>query len=448
MTDIIHEPARDIPVAADVDICVLGGSCTGVFAAVRAARLGAKVALVEARGKLGGVATNGLVSVWHSLYDTLYEEQIIAGLTQETAERLKRRGAVHQLDNNPHAAFVLNTEELSIELDELLREANVRPFLHTWFAAPLMDGGRVAAVCIEDKTGRRAIRAKQFIDATGDGDLCQRMGLETYTREPLQPPTACARFGGWRTVSDASLKSVLNEHRDEYDLPPGFIWGQDVPGSDVHMIAGTRVKHADCSDADALTAAEIEGRRQVRAMMDILHQHIPGAKLVLQALPSWIGIRETRHVRCKHQLTQDQVLYGERFPDAIANGSYRVDVHHQDRPGITLKYLDGTMHYSGYDGSGGEGGRWRPEMPEAPTFYQIPFRSLVPEGSDNVLLAGRMLDADEEAFGAARVMVNLNQTGEAAGVGAYLALSSETPVGEIDATEVRRLLADGGSIII
>ena len=442
----IHEPAREIPVITEADICVLGGSCTGVFAAVRAARMGARVVIVEKQGRFGGVATNSLVNVWHSLYDTEGNRQIISGLTEETMNRLDRRAAVTRIENNPSTAFIFNSEELAIELDELVTDAGVIPYLHTAFCQPVMEDGRVTAAIIENKAGRGAIRAQVFIDATGDGDLCHRAGFETYTADVLQPPTTCARFCGWDSIA-SELREMVREHGAEYDLPPGFIWGANVPGSDVHMMAGTRIQHTDCSDADALTAAEMEGRRQVRAVMDMARKYLPGNTLTLQALPSLIGIRHTRQVRCLHQLSDRELLYGVQFDDAVANGSYRVDVHHQDDPGVTFKYLDGTQSFVSYDGTRDTTGRWREETEENPTYYQIPFRCLVPQKSRNVLLAGRMLDAETEAFAAVRVMVNLNQTGEAVGVAAALSVSQAGDISGIDAGTVRNTLENGGSAI-
>ena len=444
----IREEAREIPVVAECDVCVVGGSCTGVFAAVRAARLGARVVVVEKQGRFGGVATNSLVNVWHSLYNTDFTRQIIAGLTQEVVERLRKRDAITQIDSDPHKAFVFNSEELAIELDELVLESKVRPFLHTVFAAPIVCSGSLVGVAVENKSGRRAIRAAVFVDATGDADLCHRLGLSTYVPKHPQPPTTCARIAGWRRLRGVDVKTLVREHGADYNLPYGFIWGADVPGSDVHMLAGTRVTGRNCAEADDLTLSELEGRRQIRAILDIVRHHAPGAVVTLQALPSLIGIRETRHVECLYRLRDEDVLYGKRFDDAIANGSYRVDVHHQDRPGITLKYLDGTEVYTAADEKGDVVRRWREETKENPTFYQIPLRSLVPPEGNNVIVAGRALDAEPQAFAGARVMVNMNQTGEAAGVASYLALSGNWSLRDVDPEAVRRLLGEGGSIVV
>jgi len=214
------------------------------------------------------------------------------------------------------------------------------------------------------------------------------------------------------------------------------------------MIAGTRVFNVNCANADELTKAEIEGRRQIRAIMDMIRKYNPDQKLRLVGLPSVIGIRETRHIKCLYQVSDEDAMYGKRFNDAIANGSYRLDLHHQDKPGLTFYYLDGTEIYSRSDFQPSEKKRWREETVTNPTFYQVPLRSIIPQGSENLMVAGRMLDAGMIAFSGIRVMVNMNQLGEAAGVTSYLALNQNKPVHKVDATEVRDELAKGGSIII
>ena len=450
----VSEPSRLTPVADDVDLCVVGGGCTGVFAAVAAARLGASVALIENHGFFGGVATAGLVNIWHTLLDTAFERPIIAGLTVEVIERLKRRQAVWETEPSADRNFVLNTPELALELDRLVREANVRPFLHARFVAAAMEGQRVSAAIIEDKTGRRAIRARYFIDATGDGDLIARAGLPFTQRGDLQPPTTCFLLHGLDGIQKAnpgfSLYHELFNPRHQKDIPVGFLWSAPVTGlPGAEMIAGTRVPGADCSDADQLTAAEIEGRRQVGAFLDILRAYPGGEGVALLALPACIGIRETRHASCLHTLTEEEVLTGRRFDDAIANGTYRVDVHHSDRPGLTFRFLDGTEIYA-VPGRPREKGRWRPPLAtgEDPRFYQIPYRCLVQRGTSNVLVAGRLIDADRGAYGAIRVMVNCNQTGEAAGTAAALAMHHDLSVADVPAEELRETMKRQGAIML
>ena len=443
----VQEPARNLPVIYECDVCVVGGSCTGLFAAVRAARLGARVALIEQQNCLGGVATLSMVNVWHSLLDAEYRRPIIAGLTQEVVDRLGRRHALRRVEQSPSIGFIFNSEELKVELDLLAAEARVRVFLHTLFATPYVKDGRLEGILVENKSGRGAIRAAAFVDATGDGDLAARLGLPTRRAEHPQPSTTCARFTGWETLGGIDVGAAVRAHAAEYGLPEGFVWGCSVPGSEIYMLAGTRVAGADPTDADALTAAEIEGRRQVRAIMDILKKVVPASRLSLQALPSRIGLRESRHVVSRHCLTGEELLSGRRFENAIANGSYRVDIHHPDKPGITFRYLDGREDYL-RPGFPSESGRWREPSQSNPTFYQIPYDCLIPGGLPNLLVAGRMIDADPVAHGALRVMVNMNQTGEAAGVAAWLALHSNVTVEGIDVHRLRHLLAEGGSIVI
>ncbi len=442
----IAEPARETPVIEECDLCVLGGSCTGLFAAIRAARLGLSVALVERMGCFGGVATLSLVNVWHSPLDEVFEKQIFAGLTIEVMDRLRKRGVVIDRERSAAWAWAFNSGEMQIELDSMVVENRIRPWLHTAFVAPHVVDGKLDAVIVENKSGRGAIRARFFIDATGDGDLCERLGVPTYHASRTQPSTTCAHVSGWETLKGSEWEKTVIAHAAEFGLPEGFAWGAPVPGTDAYMLAGTRVLNADCSDAKGFTEAEMEGRRQVRAIMDIMNRHVPGAKVGLLSLPARIGIRQTRHVRCLHQLTGEEVLHGKRFDDAVANGSYRVDIHHADKPGITFRYLDGREMYL-RPGHPVENGRWRADSGASPTFYQIPYRSLVPQSSyENLLAAGRFIDADQQAHAAIRVMVNMNQTGEAAGVAAWLALKNGTAAAALDPQLIRRTLSEGGSI--
>jgi hypothetical protein len=453
---VIQEEPRQTPVVHDCDICIIGGSCTGVFAAVRAARLGASVALVESNGFFGGVATAAKVNIWHSRYDTVGRREIIGGLTIELMERLVGRDSARIYEkSNPSRYAVFNSAEMIMELDRLVTEQKrIRPFLHAVFVDGVVEQGRMTHAIIEDKSGRRAIRARYFIDATGDADVLARIGLPVRRDEALQPPTMCAFLAGLDAVRQANpdfrlAQAIYDKERFVNALDHGFVWTAEAIGlPGVTMIAGTRVFSTDCSDADQLTHASMEGRRQVRAIRDILHDNFKGGDAVaVGALPTRIGVRETRHVVGRHRLTEREVLEGVRFEDAIANGSYRVDVHHADTEGLTFRYLDGREVYV-VPGKKHVERRWRLERPESPTFYQVPYRSLVPQHSVNVLCAGRMVDADRGAFGAARVMVNCNQMGEAAGTACCLALQNSAAVGEVDVKQLRRTLAAGGSVII
>jgi hypothetical protein len=454
-TDTIHEPARDVPVCYDCDVCVIGGSPTGLFAAIAAARMGRSAAVVETLGMFGGTATASLVCVWHSLYDTHGRRQIISGLSLEAMERLKTRQAVTEhVPKDSGVQFEFLPYELAVEFDRMVEAHDVRPFLHTQFVQPITrDDGRIEAVIMEDKTGRRAIRARMFVDASGDGDLAHRAGFEHYTAPKLQPPTTCGLFCGLDGVdSDKPLAAVRKAVFDQINpdaLPPGFLWGSRMPGAPgLWMVAGTRIHGANCADADELTAAEIEGRRQIERMRRIIRRDLTGGDgVTLQGLPARIGIRQTRQIRCSHRLTEQDILQGRRFDDAIANGSYRVDVHSADGDGLVFRYLDGRQQRV-YSTQPAEHGRWCDEGQATATFYQVPYGSLLPRGTKNLLVAGRCVDADEGAFGAIRVQVNCAQLGEAAGTAAALAIAGNTTVDRISTHQLRAALADHGAIII
>ncbi len=437
----IREIPEEIPIAASVDVCVIGGSCTGVFAALRAAEAGMRVAIVESNGFFGGTATAGLVPVWHSLFSTDGKQAIINGLTRQILDRLVDIGeAVLREPTNESVFAYISTAGLMVALDEAIAwNPNIRPFLHARFAAVVKSApGHVTHAIIEDKCGRRAIEAKFFIDASGDGDLLARAGFETWSlpAEQLQPHTTCAMLSGVDIIAEAhpdfSIGEMMKPKRGA-GLKHTFQWTAPVVGAPALMFTAlSRVQNCNPADADDLTAGEIEGRRQVTSFVRACNREffVDEAEIRVAAFAPCMGLRESRHARCLYSLTDEDVLMGREFDDAVAFGSYRVDIHHGE--GITFKYLDGSTREMSVDAGTGaarwESGRWRPEGEDCATFYQIPYRSMVPKGSENVLCAGRMLDCERGAYGAVRVMVNCNQMGEAAGVAAARCVAEDVPI--------------------
>ena len=448
-----HEPARETPIVEDCDVCVAGGSCTGVFAAVRAARLGARVALVENNGFFGGVATAGLVNVWHSFYDTTGETQIIAGLTEEITHTLISRNAAVLNDPKNESVYLrFNAAELVLALDALVAgHPNIRPFLHTRVVGVGMGSPQNAnVIMIENASGRQAIRGKVFIDATGNADLLHFAGAPLHHYPTRLPPTLCALYSGLQTAREKNPAFIPDRIVLDPENPKalkGFLWGCDIPGlRDTTMIAGTRVNNVDTCDADQLTFAEFEGRRQVRQSLELLNNHPGGGHIRLAGLPARIGVRDTRHAHCLHRYTERELLEGMCFPDTIAHGSYRVDTHFDNQPGLVFRYLDGREHICNPPLPGIHR-RWREERETNPTYYNIPFRSLVPQNFENVLVVGRAVDADCGAFSAVRAMVNLNQIGEAAGVAAALAVEAGASVAAVDVKNLQNTLRKGGSAL-
>ena len=423
-------PSKNIPVIHTADVCVLGGSCTGVFAAIRAAEAGLSVALVENNGFLGGTATAGLVPVWHSLFTVDGTRQIIGGLTTDVIDAMAARGdaRVNPDRTNPSVYATLNVAALELELDAMVSaRPNIRLFLHTRLVDALGAGtGHPTHAIVESKSGRGAIAARFFIDATGDADFLVRAGFETWTLPPadLQAHTTCALLEGVAKLKAAYPDFSFNEimkPKHGAGLGHVFQWGAPVIGCpSLTFLAATRVRDCDPTDADALTAAEVEARSQLRRIVDAVNRDFPlpdGNKLAIAAIAPSIGLRESRHAKCLYRITSDDILGGRRFDDCIGRGTYRVDIH--EKAGIVFRYLDGKEDVMTADPATGAvvwtHGRWRAPLPADPQFYEIPYRSLVPAGADNVLCAGRMVDCERDAYGALRVMVNCNQMGEAAG---------------------------------
>ena len=237
MSTILHEPARQTPIVTEVDCCIIGGSCTGVFAALRAAEQGLSVALVELHNQFGGVATTRMVNVWHSLWNTTGDEQIIGGLTEAVMRRLQGRGAVIERSerNNPDWQFCFNPAELATELDEMVSaEPRIRPFLHCrMVAATLGDDQRISHIVVEDKSGRRAIACRAVIDASGDADVLRRLGMATRTPSDCQPPTMAAIIEGItelkQRLPDFNMRNIIFNPEHPKALRQGFCGMRHCP---------------------------------------------------------------------------------------------------------------------------------------------------------------------------------------------------------------------------
>lgn len=428
------------------DVCVVGGGVAGVFAAIKAASLGATTAIIEKGNCFGGVACAGLVNVWHTLYDIDYKKQIIAGLTQETEERLLKRGAAI-VEESASCGIRFDPNVLKFVLDEMVQEQKIKIFFHTSYAQVICEADKLKHILVSNKDGLCAIQADFFIDATGDGDIMRDLDIESYKHSHMQPPTSCFFMYGQRNLP---LDQLIRQHGEEFKLDDDWGWESKIPGfDDITLRADYHVFDVDCSKADDFTYAEIEGRRKADAFVSMLRKY-DNPKCRIVATCSQIGIRETNHYKTAFCATEQDLLLGTQYDDAVLNGSYRIDIHHNLDNAITFKYLDGryeTIYGKGCERTVGD---WRKEMNitgEYAKYYQVPFRVLVQQKYPNVIPVGRMIHADEGAFGALRVMVNLNQLGEAAGVAASMCLSSNKPIWEIDGKEVRENLIRTGSAL-
>ena len=434
-------PFRDF---GSYDLVVVGGGCTGVCAAVRAARLGLRVAIIERGNCLGGVATAGLVNVWHTLFDVDGKEQVIAGLTAEIEEILLREGHAKS-ENTPSSGIRFDPNAMKWVLDRLVVEHAIRIFFHSFYCGLTRNGDGISDIWVANKDGLGRIKADFFIDATGDGDLCRDVGLPRYRADALQPPSPCYFIRG---NIETDLGKLFAEHGAEFGLEDDWGWSGFVPGVEgVSFRADFHIFDRNCDKAEELTAAEIEGRAKIYAFAAMLQKYVDPTLSVV-ALCSAMGIRETVHYETVFRANEQDLLLGKGYEDTVMRGTYRVDIHHQHDNGITFKYLTGLTETIYGKSERRVFGNWRQESGitgDYAKYYQIPFRILVQQQVPNLIPVGRMLNADPGAFGALRVMVNLNQLGEAAGVAAFMALDQQKPVSELDGKAVQTRLRQGGS---
>lgn len=424
------EYTKTIPVRDAGDVIVVGGGPAGIAAALAAARNGAKTTIIERFGYLGGNLTAGLVGPCMTSYSLDGSQQLIKGIFEEMVLRMEKMGkAIHPSKipaGSEYSGFIVfghdkvtpfDPEAVKIVAAEMLLEAGVDIRLHSFVADALTDGKSVTGVVVASKSGLEAFRAPITVDCSADADVAFRAGAETIQgREQdglTQPMTLFFRV---KNVNDEVVKAYVKAHPDDFrpfasivaearakgDFPiqrrgVGLYKTLD-PG--VWRINTTRMHRLDGTDADDLTAGEIEGRRQVMALMKFFREYLPGFENVeLLDTANMVGVRETRRIVGEYTLTLDDLASGRSFEDVIALCGYPVDIH------------------SPTDDSGGTTG----ELQTA-NVYQMPYRIMVPKEMDGLLIAGRAVSATHEALAAIRVMPPAFALGEAAGTAAAIAV--------------------------
>lgn len=451
----VSEPGREVPVVAECDVAVLGGGPAGVCAAAAAARTGRRTVLIERYGHLGGMATAGWVCIFHTLYGTDRRTKVIGGLAEEFIRRMQREGAIRNTaDDGETGDWAFCSETARFICDDVVLGCGVRLMLHTWLAGAVVKGRRLKAALVESKSGRGAVLADTFVDCTGDADLLRRAGAATEIGNPegrCQSPTLVFRVGGKKpdAASPGEIQAALADAIMDYSGGgfPCHVWGvESVWSPTEQMLAGTRVTGIDAADARDLTRAEVEARYQLRWLLRRMRKMPGWDELYLVDVAEQIGVRETHRAVAEHRLRREEVLEGRAFDDAIAQGTFPVEIHSPDGPGMTVESLDGRRRSLGAEG-GSEWSRWDEEPEDAPPretlCWRVPYRSLVPRDLSNVLVAGRSIGADHAAAGATRVMVSCMQSGQAAGTAAAM-VSPGDGVRDVDTGELRtRLVADG-----
>ena len=451
---------RDLPVVREADVLVVGGGPAGIGAAVGAARAGARTVLVERYGFLGGNATASLVGPFMTSFSNDGSRQIIGGVFDELIRRMETvGGAIHPekvRSGSAEAGFYrhghdhvtpFDPEVLKVVAAEMVVESGCSLVLHTSFIDPLLEGSAVHGAVVHNKGGLAAIRAGVVVDCSADADVAFRAGAPTQKgRESdgkMQPMTM---FFVIEDVDDAVIEAHVRAHPEEegrlfhsivekareegrFPIQRDKINIYRTAEKGVWRVNTTRLLGLDGTNPDDLTRAEIEGRKQVFALLEFMRRECPGLERVkLGEIAAQIGVRETRRIVGEYVLSMEDLASGRHFEDVIALCGYPVDIHPVDgAAGGTQAALAAGLH--------------------AADVYEIPYRSLVPKGVDDLLVAGRCLSATHEAAGAVRVMPPCFAMGQAAGIAA--ALSAETRVSPraLDTAKIQSLLKRQGAIL-
>jgi len=450
----IREAEKITPVRGEADILIAGGGPAGIMAALAAAEDGLKVALVEQRSFLGGNLTLGLPVLG---FLSQKGEPIIAGLPQQFIDRLVSRNAASEHRRCPlHVSMTLVEPEAvkSVALD-MLAERGVDITLHCFIAGVVKEGNCLRGIITESKAGREAILAKVVIDCTGDADVAFRSGVpceKGNDQGGMQPPTLMFCLAG---VDTEKLRMSICADPKKYviDSIPNEYFGQNrqfiivglrqlvqqaqkaglsIPTERTILITGlregevwvnmTRVKGVDGTDPRSLSAGEIEARRQIHDIQKYLTIYVPGFETCyFTRTAPFLGIRETRRIVGQYVMTREDVLSCRKFGDAIAVASYPIDIHRPNDNDCTLEWCGDC--------------------------YDIPYRCLVPNGVQNLLVAGRCISTTHEAMAAIRVMSTCMAMGEAAGRAAKMAVKEGMSPGNIDARRLREELIAHGAFL-
>ncbi len=418
----------------DTDVLVVGGGTAGFGAAIAAARQGARVTLLEATSKVGGVMAFCPGMPWGGAYPM---DEIIGGLIEELTVRLasmdppaaEKRNCT--LDNfGPE--IIYDHDLATLTMFEMLEEAGVRVRLGTIAIAPDMDGDTVSAVQCCDRQGHFSIKSKYVIDCSGDGDISAKAGVPYVLGDAsgnMMAVTISFFMVGvdWkRAFADPdpyfekyAAKGVAENrlHRDlaKLYLMRGFHEGTVFCNS-VH------VRGVDGTDPVAVGAATQEGRRRCRQLAQFLRSDVPGFENAhMSMLSPTVGVRETRKLQGIYRLKGEDLARATKFDDGVVAC---------DNPIDDVMRAEGEMTHDAAIGSG--------------QYYTIPFRSLVPEKVTNLMFAGRILSADPAAFASVRGMPQCMAMGQATGTAAALALRSGATVQEVSREELVRCLSQQG----
>lgn len=446
----------DIKDAYQTQLLVVGGGPSGVCAAIAAARMGIKTLLVDSGNCLGGTGTKGLVGPFMTCYDAAGEKMIIKGLFEEVVNQLvERGGALHPKDIRQGTEFTawissghdhctpFDPEILKIVYEHMCLEAGVKILYNASFVKAVMSGRKIKGAILLTPSGLEKVQVDWVIDATGNGCVAADAGAPYVFGDPeskrVQPASLFFRINNvdtdrlvadvvphlpeFRRVNGVSYRCLHwrvaeAEAAGEWDLARKSVNMFRSVEKDQWVINCSRIHNVDPTNAENLTAAETEGRRQVQELMNFFHKYVPGGEnATLMGTGSIMGIRESRHILGDYIMPVQSLIDGIIPDDVVLLAANSIDVH-------------------GAQG-GPAGGLY---MPIKKNMYGLPYRCLVPKDIEGLHITGRCISADSAAAGAVRVMPPAMGLGQASGIAAALCIKNKTTASKVDYTDIRKEL--------
>jgi len=418
-TNTVSKDEADARTRVEADVCVLGAGISGVSAALTAADAGSDVVLVDAAESIGGQSVGSIIGTIIGLYthgDDPY--QLTYGVAEEMLDDLEPAGDIARLEGDT-VVFQYDEVRLQRWFEERVAESGVEALFGAVLTDVAFEDRRVRHLDVETRFGPVRVAADGYVDASGDASLTWEAGLPC--REPDEPVYGSMNFliEGYDVdaVDDLVVEDVherLAEVGEAYGLVREDGHLMHFPGKEF-MLAN--ITHME-TPLDPLGYAEMvfEGRRQADATVEFLRAEFPaifeGASVRRYGNP---GIRQTRWIESREQLTLADIRRAERPDDAVARCSWSVELHDTPEDVHWEHFEDGHV-------------------------YHIPLSCMVPAGADNVVAAGRCVDADTEALSAIRVMGPSMAMGMAAGHA--LDLAGTDPVHDVDLGALQARLHD------
>jgi FAD dependent oxidoreductase len=448
---------RDIPVEDGIDVLVAGGGPAGTAAAVSAARLGAKVILAEATGCLGGMGTSGLVASFGPISDG--RRMLVGGFMRELVETMFARGLLGPhvvrdfLERQLNRWVPFRPEGLKRVLDEFVETAGVdMRFFTRVIDVDASDRG-INGVVLSNIEGYRYVRAKTFIDATGDATLSFLAGADCRIIlrdiDTIAPSTLCSLFAGihwddeaygedWRGIDKVkalSKQQLLQAIQDgHFTQPDRFMPGMNKIGASAGALNGGHVFNLNGLSCRSLSDGMMFGRKLAVEYAEFFRRYVPGCENIeLLTTAPVMGVRDSRRIVGEFELTVEDFSSARQFPDQIAVYNRPVDVHPTDTSEKEfqrfLKDFEGTHGLSEGDCLG------------------IPYSILVPKGWSNLWVAGRCHSSDTKVHGSIRAQSAAYMMGQAAATAALQSIRTGQPACDLDTQALVETLRQNGAYL-